>query len=880
VSSASPSGNAASMAEVVAAARDEIKAGRERIREMHDRGLDGLQVCNRLTTLVDGVVGKLFDAAAAAEGDASDARTKLALVALGGYGRRQSAPYSDVDLMLLHSGAEPLALAPLVRRFTNSVFDAGLQLGSSLRSAEEAIQLARTDGVICSSLIDNRLVAGSQPLHDHFRELFDRMVRKRSKAVCKSFCDARAEERNQYGESLYLLEPHVKRSRGGLRDIHLLRWIGFAEFGESDPERLFMQGAMSKFDHHRLQSAQAFLLRLRNEMQFHASSAKDLLDRAEQLRVAALMGYRGGEGLLPVEQFMRDYFRHTHHVWLMARRREAAILAGATMTSKVLDPVLGRKVEGDYKIGVRQVSATRSGLAKLQGNLGEVLRLIELSVSENKPLDHSTYSALLLGAPECGEEIAPAVAERFLYLLGTPTLAPRAMRLLHELGYLEKIIPAMKHARCLLQFNQYHKFTVDEHSLQAIEQVTSFAKRDDAIGEAYRNVAEKRRLHLALLLHDLGKGFEEEHSEIGRRIAEEIGPRLFLHPSATRDVAFLVHQHLNMTDLALRRDIGDKELVGRFAELVGSPDRLRMLYVLSCADLAAVGPDVLTQWKVQVLTELFYRTLAVLEGTPSPMAASLADRRREIAKLLTTAEQGDGWFERQIDALPPMLVANRSAKEISDALRRFRKLPARGADAWGIFNANNSTVEFVAGVDKGRGRGVFSSMAGALSSNGLQILAADMQVMADDLLLLRFVVTDPDSKGEPPPSRLAAVAKDMIKSVDSTEAPRFRKIWGQESVEASLRLTALSNDVRIDNQASADATVIEVYTFDRSGLLYSLARRLHDLELTIWHSKIATNIDQVVDVFYVTNRGGGKIEDAARLEHVRQEMLAVIDDRG
>src|SRR5690606_26353348 len=318
---------------------------------------------------------------------------------------------------------------------------------------------------------------------------------------------------------------------------------------------------------------------------------------------------------------------------------EAAILAGATVTTRVLDPVLGRKVEGDYRIGVRQVSATRSGLTKLQGNLGEVLRIVELSVSENKPLDHSTYSAILLAAPECGEEIGPAVAQRFVYLLGAPTLAPRAMRLLHELGYLEKIIPAMKHARCLLQFNQYHKFTVDEHSLQAIEHVASFAKREDTIGEAYRHVAEKQRLHLALLLHDLGKGFEEEHSEIGRRIAEEVGPRLHLHPSATRDVAFLVHQHLNMTDLALRRDIGDKELIRRFAELVETPDRLRMLFVLSAADLAAVGPDVLTQWKIQVLSELFYKTLAVLEGNSSPQDKLLQDRRREITDVFSKAEQ-------------------------------------------------------------------------------------------------------------------------------------------------------------------------------------------------------------------------------------------------
>src|SRR5688500_13748193 len=340
-----------------------MDAGRERIREMHQRGLDGLQVCGRLTTLVDGLVSRLFDAAAADVDPSSSAelRTRIALVALGGYGRRHSAPYSDVDLMLLHGGDRSEELAPMVRRFTNAMFDAGFQLGSSLRSADEAVQLARTDGVICSSLIDNRLVAGSQPLHEHFRSVFEKMVRKRSKAVCRSFCEARSEERDSYGESLYLLEPHVKRSRGGLRDLHLLRWIGFAEHGESDPDRLFHAGAMSKFDHHRLHNAQAFLLRLRHEMHFSAGSGQDPLDRAEQHRVSAAMNSRGGEGMLPVERFMRDYFRHTNHIWQMARRREAAIDSASAM-ARMLDPVLGRRVEKDYRVGVRQISATRGGL--------------------------------------------------------------------------------------------------------------------------------------------------------------------------------------------------------------------------------------------------------------------------------------------------------------------------------------------------------------------------------------------------------------------------------------------------------------------------------------------------------------------------------------
>jgi [protein-PII] uridylyltransferase len=588
------------------------------------------------------------------------------------------------------------------------------------------------------------------------------------------------------------------------------------------------------------------------------------------------MGYSSGDGMLPVERFMRDYFRHANHIWQMARRREAALDAPSAL-GRMLDPLLGRKVEGDYRIGVRQISATRSGLAKLEGNLEEVLRLVELSVTEGRPLEHSTSSALLLAAPDCSENLTPSTAHRFMYLLGLPKLAGKSLRILHELGYLEKVIPPMKHARCLLQFNQYHKFTVDEHSLQAVERAAEFGLRDDLLGEVYRTVADKSRLHLALLLHDLGKGFEEDHSEVGRRIAVEMGERLQLSPAAADDVAMLVHQHLSMSHLAFRRDTGDPDVVRRFADLVGSPDRLRMLLALSCADLAAVGPDVLTQWKVEVLAELYRKTLAVLE-TGAAAGGDASDRRRqEILQRLSPQERDDDWYRRQVASLPGEFLATKPAEHALQALHRLQKLPHQGADAWGAYNAESATVEFTAGINSGRGRGAFASMAGALSSSGLQILAADAQIMADDLLLLRFTVLDPDSPGKPSAARLEKVAKAMVASASSTEAPRFRRIWGEENTAASLKLTALPNAVRIDNQTSADATVIEVFTFDRTGLLYTLARRLHELELTIWHAKIGTYIDQVVDVFYVTDRSGGKIEDPQQLEHVRTEMLAVIE---
>jgi len=854
-----------------------MSSGRARIAELHRRGLDSLQVCGRLTSLLDGIVVRLFDAAIAdLDSPAGSLRSELALVGLGSYGRRQLAPYSDVDLMLLRGDRTVEDLTPLVRRFTNAMFDAGFQLGHSLRTPLEAVQLAKSDAVICSSLIDARLVGGAQPLFDAFRTQFRKMVERRKKPVLRAFYSARADERQQFGESLYLLEPHVKRSRGAMRDLHLLRWVGFAEHGESDPDLLHLQGATSKFEHHRLLSAQTFLLKLRNEMHFHANSGKDLLDRPEQLRVAEVMGYRGGGGVLPVEQFMRDYFRHTNHVWQMARRREASLDVDSAI-GRVLNPLLGRNVEGDYRVGVRTISATRNGLAKLQGNLDEVLRLVELSILEDKPLDHATFSAMLLASPECGDAMTPGIARRFFDLLKSPLTAGRAMRTLHELGYLEKVIPPMKHARCLLQFNQYHKYTVDEHSLLAIERVGEFAARSDALGAAYREVADKSLLHLALLLHDMGKGYEEDHSEVGRRIAEEMAVRLLLSPRAAADVAFLVHKHLAMSHIAFRRDTGDRALIRSFAAEVATPDRLRMLFALSCADLAAVGPDVLTKWKTEVLADLYLRTLGELEEQPSLAEVEVAEQRRRVTALLTMSEQKDPWFQRQIEALPSSFVAGKAPKVVADALRRLRKLPPRGATAWGAYNAEARTVEFIAGVSQGRGRGALSSMAGALSSCGMQILAAATQLLADDLLLLRYTALDPDSKDAPPAARLDEVSRQLVAAVDSPQPPTFRRVWGQDHAEASKKLTAMPNEVRIDNLASADATVVEVFTFDRTGLLYSLARKLHDLELTIWQAKIGTYLDQVVDVFYVTSRGGGKIESDERLEHVRRELFAVID---
>lgn len=864
--------------EVVQQLREELRDGLASIRQSHDRKLSGPQISAKLATLTDRLIQRLFDATLANMDklQADALRGDVALVGLGSYARRQCSPYSDVDLMILHQKQKAEVIASQLRPLTQGIFDIGLQLGHSVRTPAEAVQLARSDAVIGTSLVDARLLLGNRELFETFRSSFETMMRRNSKAMCRTFLEARTEERDQYGETLYLLEPHIKRSRGGIRDLNLLRWLAFAEHGISDPDRLHLAGALSKFDYRRLQSAREFLLQVRNEMHFNAGSAHDLLNRAEQMRVAEWMGHTHRSGLLPVEHFMRDYFRHSNHIWQLVRRRAASLQVVSKVT-RVLDPVLGRKIDDDYRVGLRYVTATPAGLARLKDDLGEVLRVVALSAREGKFIDHLTWSTLVLAAPEFTDEVPDQVRKQFYELLAESEIVGEVLRVLHELGFLEKIIPAMKHVRCLLQFNQYHKFTVDEHSLRAVRKAAEFAERTDALGEAYREVADKRVLHLALLLHDTGKGFDEDHSEVGRRIAKETGQLLKLDEQTVADVMFLVHKHLVMSHLTFRRDTSDPQLIQSFADEVGSVERLRMLFVLTCADLAAVGPGVLNDWKIDLLADVFERAANCVDHTSGVTRESKIESQREaVLNALSASERDEDWFRSQVAVLPANFMASCEVPKVVETLRRFRKIPERSADAWSEYLPETKTLEFTAGVSQGSGRGGFSSMAGALTSAGMQIHAADTDLLAEGLLMLRYAVTDPSSAQGTSLARQAEVCRALAAAVDSDEPPKFPSMWGEQQAEASIQLSALPNEVRIDTELSDDFTIVEVFTFDRRGLLYEIARKLHDLKLVISHAKIGTYLDQVVDVFYVTDRARVKVVDEQHLDELRDELLEVI----
>ncbi len=470
---------------------------------------------------------------------------------------------------------------------------------------------------------------------------------------------------------MYLLEPNVKRSPGGLRDVQLIRWLGFARYGQSDPDSLQGVGAILKEDRVTLRSATEFLLRVRNEIHFHAGKPQDVLGRSEQVRIAAEFHYAGSEGMLPVEKFMQEYFRHTRAVSnILARFTGEA--RPWTRLGDLLAPIFSHLMEGDFRVGT-SISTTGRGAEKLKGDVAEILRMADLSNLYQKRIAPAAWKAIHEAVPQMSDQLSPESATRFLSILSRPALLGPLLHQLHEAGVLEKVIPEFAHARCLLQFNEYHKYTVDEHSLRAVERVTEFAADRGLLGEIYRGLKQKRLLHLALLIHDLGKGQTEDHSEVGLRIAENTARRLRLAPREAETLKFLVHKHLLMSHLAFRRDTSDDQLIVRFAVDVGSPEVLRMLLLFTLADLAAVGPGVLNEWKTEVLIDLYHRTLRHLAGD-SP-SASAEDRRIAVAALLQ-AEPDSAWYAGQVAALPTSFLFAMPPERIAEHLRELRHLAA------------------------------------------------------------------------------------------------------------------------------------------------------------------------------------------------------------
>jgi len=877
--------------QVVLDARERLRLGREKLRAQHDAGSRGIQVCAKLTDLSDSVVLDFYYAILEKLKDelpdgltpeiVENLPSEMVLVANGGYGRRDVAPYSDVDLMLLYKKGAQDRVAPFARFLTQYICDAGLDLGFSLRTPREACTLARSDAQIFTSLAESRFLVGSASLLARFMKKFRRAAMRRSRKLIPLVRASRREERQKYGETVYLLKPNLKRSRGGLRDLQLLRWVAFACYGETDIDALYRMGKLSREDRNRLRNAHDFLLRLRNELHFENKKSHDMLDKDEQLRIAELWGYQGSEGVMPVEELMRDYFAHSSEV----RHITAHFVAIATDRQEwgsFFKPLFSHQVEGDFRVGSQRIGATKRGLKKVSTDFEQVLRLMDLANLYDTKIDHRTWHAIRDWVAENPDvTVTKEVNSRFLSLLSQPARLGMLLRRLHELHVLEKIIPEMKPARCLLQFNEFHKYTVDEHTLRAVDRCTEFMREDSVLGDAYRSLHNKRVLHLALLVHDLGKGQIEDHSEVGRRIAIEVAKRFELPDREAGILKFLVHKHLLMSHTAMQLDINDDRVVVDFASQVRSPDVLKMLFTLTCADMAAVGPGTLNQWRLELLNDLYRRTMrhvADEEPATRSTSAGIETRRKELFEAAVSddaSQEEREWWERQVAAIPPRYMFAAPRAKIVAAVSRLQDIPHNEAVAWGEYLPDREVIEYTIGAHDAPGVGMFHRITGVLSSNGQSILWADICSLDDNLILDRFQVHDLDFEGEPPPHRLEEISALLVEGLvnPSADPPSFRRVWKQDD---TAQHELLKTRVSIDNETSDELTILNIFAHDRIGLLYTISKTIFDLGLEIKVAKIGTFAHQVVDVFYVHENDGRKVFDPTRIEQVKTRLLAAI----
>ena len=834
-------------------AKQKLASDREKLRRQHLAGTPGVQLCAQNTDCFDAILLDLvFAAATDVPGVSADkVLANITLVPHGGYGRRDTAPYSDIDLMILHEPAFREEAILFTKRLQQDVFDAGLILGHSLRTPAQAISAALSDATIFTSLAEHRYLAGSVGIFREFATPFRRRARRGFRALYHAIMKSRDGERTQYGEIVHLLEPNIKRSSGTLRGIQMIRWLGFARFGEVELDALNRLGVLSDNDRKILRDAREFLLRLRNEMHFHAGKSTDLLDRAEQIRIAETWGFEGTDGVLPVEQFMQTYFEHTSGVRDVGRHFMAAILPRSPIV-RVLAPVLTRRVDGDFHVGPYQISTSRRWKQRRAGNLDKVLELMVAANRFERCIDHPTWQVIRNEMRLGGEsELTEATRRLFLQLLSEPGRLGELLRRLHELRVLEKIIPAMAHARCLLQFNQYHKYTVDAHCIKTVECATQFLNRDDTLGAVYRSLSDRRILHLALLIHDLGKGFPEDHSEVGARIAEEVADRFRLPAAEKGTLRHLVHQHLTMSHLAFRRDTSDEQLVLRFAMENGPAERLKMLYVLTCADFAGVGPGTLNDWKVRVLTDLYRRAMTHLGGDETINTITRRRNKLDTLEALVLGKKNEPWFKKVIDSLPIGYLEETPASQIISDLEQLAQMRDDAPMVTCQFHRDRGVLEITIGTREAIMQGVFHRLTGAVTSQRMKILAAEINTLADGLVLDRYFVQDPDHEGEPPAERLkdicARIRQYLIDPAD--QVPTFSAVWTTRGQRMAKEAIPIATDIKVDNSTSDQYTIIDIFTRDRLGLLYHISRTIYEIGLNVHVARITTHLDQEVDVF-------------------------------
>ena len=877
-------------ARLLALVKEALAVRRAEIRARFEETHSGAAVARELSDLVDEVVRCVYGFATEHLYPLANPSTGevLSLVATGGYGRGELAPHSDLDLLFLL----PYKLTPRSEQVVESVlyflWDLGFKVGHAARSLDEAVRLARGDLTICTSLIEARWLCGDEGLFKDFKRRFQKEV-VRGKGGSR-FVEAKLRERAQrherLGGSRYSLEPNIKEGKGGLRDLHTLYWIAKYIYQADDISKLMELGVFSRAEVRRFDKAQSYLWTLRCHLHYLTGRAEERLTFDLQAALAPVMGYTRHAGTQAVERFMKHYFLIAKDVGSLTRIFCAAIEAEHDRRSRFRLPMLTRRrsIEGFRIEGDR---LTIKGPEILAEKPVSLLRIFHVAQKHDMDIHPDALRWITQNLKLVDKKLRndPEANGLFLDMMTSPKDPERALRRLNEAGVFGRFVPDFGRVVAQMQFNMYHHYTVDEHTIFAIgilHKIEQGMLKDEVpiASEVVHKVLSRRVLYLAILLHDIAKGRGGDHSEVGRRIANKLCPRLGLSAEETETVAWLVLHHLAMSEVAFKRDLADTQTIADFAALVQSPERLRLLLVLTVADIRAVGPGVWNAWKAALLRDLYWRTEEVLSGG---VAEESRKARIKQAKARLSEALPD-WSKKDLKAhlargYDPYWLSVDHDTQVRHArlVREAEQTKAPLTVDTRIDRYREITEVTVYAADHA---GLFSRIAGAMAVAGASIDAARIFTMANGMALDTFYVRVTHGGGGAfdRPDQLARLSSAIEKTLSGRMRPDVELAKRSSKLPSRLRVFKVTPRVLIDNKASTRATVIEVNGKDRPGLLYKLTLALTRLHLMIHGARIATFGERAVDVFFVKDALGDKIEDPARLTRVRKRLLEVLGD--
>ncbi len=805
---------------------------------------------------------------------------RIALIAVGGYGRAEMAPHSDVDLLFL----TPWKITPWAESVIESMlyilWDLKLKVGHSSRTVADCLRLAKSDITIRTALLEHRFLAGWQPLAS---ELDDRLWKELFGGTGPQFIEAklaeRAERHKRQGGQRYVLEPNVKEGKGGLRDLQTLYWIGKYLHRVPSSEGLIGAGLLTQEEYDSFARAEDFLWCVRCHMHLLTARATDQLTFDLQVEVAERMGYRDAGGRRAVEHFMQDYFRHATRVGELTRIFLTELEARHVKPEAMLMGIFRRtkKIAKGFKLVQGRIDVV-DPQAFLADKLN-LLRVFAEALRSGYLLHPNVMRLISANLARIDDEMSAdrEAAHIFMELLLDHGNPERALRRMNELGVLGAFIPEFEPIVAMMQFNLYHHYTVDEHVIQTIS-VLAQIERGELVEELpvasgiLRAGVNRKIIYVALLLHDIGKGRPEDHSILGAQIARRVCPRLGLTPEETETVEWLVRYHLLMSDMAQKRDIGDPRTVRDFAKAVQTRRRLDLLCVLTVCDIRGVGPGTWNNWKAMLLRQLYRDTAAALEAGFENVVQAHREDEAKAALRLRLAD----WMQSDVVAETERHYAPYWQGLSSDTQEVFaRLLRGLGDDEIRIDlhpePARDATRACFALVDH---PGIFSRLAGALALVGANVVDARTYTSKDGYATAVFWIQDVEGR----PYEVARLPRlrSMIGKTLGGEVVAREALKDRDRVKKRERAFRFPTHVTFDNEGSEIYTIIEVDTRDRPGLLYDLTRTLAANNIYIASAVIATYGAQVVDSFYVKDMFGLKLHAKSRQESLDKKLRQAI----